>query len=66
MSVDLATQVGALVGGSLLLFLVTKPRQKDASQINNKVEIVPLKGMKRYSSYHRKKFYAQTSSLSVQ
>eukprot|EP00977_Amphora_coffeiformis_P001901 scaffold362_cov176-Amphora_coffeaeformis.AAC.27 len=66
MSVDLATQVGALVGGSLLLFLVTKPRQKDASQINKQEDNIPLKGVKRYSSYHRKKYYAQTSSISVQ
>ena len=64
MSVDLAAQVGALVGGSLLLFLVTKPR-KD-SQTKERENTIPLKGVKRYSSYHRTKYYAHAASFSPQ
>lgn len=66
MSVDLAAQVGALVGGSLLLFMVTKPRPQESSHVIKDANDFPLKGVKRYSSYHRKKYYAQVSSLSVQ
>jgi hypothetical protein len=63
MSVEFATQVGALVGTSLLLFIVTTPRKTTRRR---KADSIPLKGVKRYSSYHRKQYYAQASSLSAQ
>ena len=78
MSVDLVTQVGALVGTSILLYLVTKPRGSASKKVSrgadnnsdvddsNNSDATTLKGVKRYSSYHRSKYYANltTSSFS--
>ena len=55
MSLDLATQVGALVGTSLLIFYATSPR-KDILDKGPEA----LRGMKRYSSYHRQRFYSSS------
>jgi hypothetical protein len=56
MSLELVAQVSALVGTSVLLFLVTKPRSD--LHVNVSRGGVPssqkLQGIKRYSSYHRK------------
>jgi len=59
MSSELATQVGALVGTSLLLFLVTMPKKEDFEDFD--LEIEP---MKKYSSYHRQ-VYERSSNSSV-
>jgi hypothetical protein len=59
---DLATQIGALIGTSMMLYWVTKPRDEcqDASKsIGNPPPA--LTGARRYSSYHRKKHYASMS-----
>jgi len=61
MSVELATQVGALVGTSLLLFLATYPNQKQ-QQLQRDPDL--LTGVRRYSSYHRKRLLSSASSSS--
>jgi len=74
MSFELATQVSALVGTSVVLFLVTQPRHderhpKDSSTSQDEDDDSDsdgphhlyesdrhgLKGIRRYSSYHRKR-----------
>jgi hypothetical protein len=64
---DLASQIGALIGTSFLLFYLTNPRKgiEKMKKQQEEQEKIPLRGVRRYSSYHRKKYYAQTSSLST-
>mmetsp|Transcript_20453 Transcript_20453/g.44303 ORF Transcript_20453/g.44303 Transcript_20453/m.44303 type:complete len:81 (+) Transcript_20453:241-483(+) len=72
MSIDLATQVSALVGTSLILFLAMKPRSSSSHSgghcHEHNDDTVPLedptglKGIKRYSSYHRKRHYRHQRS----
>jgi hypothetical protein len=55
MSLELVAQVSALVGTSVLLFLVTKPRSDLHVNVSRGgVPSQKLQGIKRYSSYHRK------------
>lgn len=54
MPLEVTAQVGALVGTSLFLFIVTTP-QKNSLKVRD--EAGPLKGIMRYSSYHRKRHY---------
>jgi len=85
MSLELATQVGALVGTSFLLFIMTQPKKHGVDDDDDELRFlrkgssssggregsndVPcqdlhrtesaerkLKGLRRYSSYHRKRF----------
>jgi hypothetical protein len=58
MSTDLALQIGSLIGVSALLYLVTTPRK----DLLDQVEEPALSGMRRYSSYHRIRFYKSMSS----
>jgi hypothetical protein len=64
---DLATQVGAFVGTSIVLFLATMPR-KQADDLGigwvNEDEPAPIKGVKVYSSYHRTQYLRSLSSAS--
>jgi len=63
MSLELAAQVGALLGTSAIIYLATQPSHHEHPDA-----LVPqdLRGMKRYSSYHRKSYYArQQSSFSA-
>ena len=76
---ELATQIGAFVGTSVLLYIITTPKvgMEDGLYRNNNNNInsmeccleVPrpqrLRGIKKYSSYHRKKMYASLSKMSV-
>lgn len=59
-SLELAAQVSALVGTSALIFFATKPREllDAASEIPHE-----LRGIKRYSSYHRKRYYSTVSDM---
>ena len=62
-SLELATQISALVGTSLLLFLATTPRPQDMERTGEQEDpVTGLKGIKRYSSYHRKRVYRAMSS----
>ena len=69
MVLDLATQVGALVGTSLLLFLVTSPKKKSKEQEGphrdeNPSETMDRCDIKLYSSFHRRRTSSMSSSLS--
>ena len=59
--VHLATQVSALVGTSLILYLVTTPRAKEEVLLADQNTPVALEGMKKYSSYHRQRFHSMDS-----
>lgn len=62
-SLELAAQVSALVGTSALLFFATKPRQ--LFQETSELPPQELRGIKRYSSYHRKRYYSTISDMST-
>jgi hypothetical protein len=77
MVMDLATQVGALVGTSLLLFLVTSPKKKKKKKKKEEEEEeegphreeIPSETMDRcniklYSLFHRRRTSSMSSSLS--
>jgi hypothetical protein len=57
---DLATQVSAFVGTSLLLFIVTKPK-KDSTDNKKEEDNYSLTGVWQYSSYHRKRLQVARS-----
>lgn len=61
MSSDLALQIGSMIGVSALLYFVTTPRK----DLLDQVEEPALSGMKRFSSYHRIRFYNSMSSSSA-
>lgn len=60
-TMELATQISALVVPSLLLFWVTHPRHEDDETCDSALP-AELRGIKQYSSYHRKRYYAKASS----
>ena len=81
MSFELATQISALVGTSLLLFIAMSPppRNQDdeeshessssssscrRQQRRRRVDPTGLEGIKKYSSYHRKRVYRSMSNTS--
>jgi hypothetical protein len=62
MSTDLALQIGGLIGASLLLYLVTTPRKDLLDQEEGPLA---LRGVRKYSSYHRIRYYHSISSSSA-
>lgn len=58
MSMELITQVTAMVGTSILLFLITSPKGRPAEYVQDDM----LGGFRKYSSYHRKIYYASQSA----
>lgn len=75
LSLELAAQVGALLGTSALIYLVTHPNRKNNSARSHgngdddgadEVTTTPapedLRGMKRYSSYHRIRYHSTTAN----
>ena len=63
---ELYTQISAMVGTSLVLYLVTKPRDQEPHEayMVDDDDRSKLKGVRRYSSYHRKKLYRSLSKRS--
>lgn len=63
---DLPTQIGAMVGTSLVIYLATTPRgvENDLQDYYLKDDRPRLKGARKYSSYHRKKLYRTLSKVS--
>ena len=58
MTMDFASQVGAFIGTSVILFIVTKPKRTlsvEFSSTTSAAPKVPLKGAKKYSIEGRKK-----------
>jgi hypothetical protein len=61
MTLELATQVGAVIVTSLLLFFVTKPR---TDLLKQEEEPRMIQGVRKYSNYHRQRFYSMSSRTS--
>ena len=61
---ELVTQISAMIGTSLVLYLATTPRGDDLSDYYVDDDRPRLKGAKKYSSYHRKKLYRELSKVS--
>lgn len=59
---DLTTQVGALVGTSVLLYIAMKPSHADL--VEEFADPTKLRGCQRYSPYHRKRLRSLSSSMS--
>lgn len=49
---ELAAQVGAVVGTSALLYFITKPKHQDIGELSDPTI---LQGCMKYSPYHRRK-----------
>jgi hypothetical protein len=59
---DLLMQVSALLGTSLLVYIITAPSKEETPiQDGDRPQ---LKGIKRYSSYHRQRYSSMDSSVS--
>ena len=54
--IDFASQIGAFIGTSFILFIVTKPKRSVSVEINSSVTSsqLNLKGAKKYSIEGRK------------
>lgn len=63
MSLELAAQVGALVGTSALLFLATQPPADPLAQRAAIPEDL-RGGLKRFSSYQRLRYYRRQQTMS--
>jgi hypothetical protein len=60
-TLEFLAQIGVLVGTSAALYIVTQP-SKNAFASDESQHNTPLRGMQRYSSYHRIRYYASNGN----
>lgn len=63
MSLELAAQVCALVGTSALIFIATQPPSNPLQDYEAGLP-EELRGAKRFSSYHQKRYYRRLDTAS--
>jgi hypothetical protein len=61
-TLEFLAQIGVLVGTSAALYIVTQPNKNAFSADEERHNETPLRGMQRYSSYHRIRYYATSGS----